>query len=380
MKKFKKRTKNKLIMVSAVTIFTVSTYLIGVSYGLTLPIPDITAISGQIQSVETAANGAFSALQGLAGTLGYAPGASGGPLFNPGPGLSEAMATVDKLTADVSNMQEEYQNIIINFDKISHLVNSVEDAVGSIDNLNNQINSAFNEIPQDLTKSDVQTGSLQNMISGINSAINYESSEYGNIASEASNEDSYNPSAFISGSSDYGQAGSLNKSNLENGSVLFSEGIIFNSEGNSGNPSENINCSSLDAGYTFDSSGNPVGGCTDLADGFLDDTASAGLYNAGLSAARAHKAELEGSEFMNEISQNALKNSSNYYAYQSSILTTIAEEDAASLKNLGYMESQLKQIEIDKSAEEMKKEHNGSVILPQTNPMPDLNYYNKTTM
>ncbi|MGC8554923.1 MAG: hypothetical protein ACP5NA_05490 [Candidatus Acidulodesulfobacterium sp.] len=373
----KKILKNKTVIVSVIVIFT---YLSGVAYGMPLPIPDITAISGQISSVETAANGAFSALQGLAGTLGYAPGASGGPLFNPGPGLSEAMATVDKLTADVSNMQEEYQNIVINFDKISHLVNSVEDAVGSINNLNNRINTAFNQIPQDLTASDVQTGSLQNVVSSINSGINYESSEYGNIDSSASEENAYNPAVFASGGSASGQAGSLNKSNLENGSALFSRETIFNSGGNSGDPSENINCSSLDAGYTFDSRGNPVGGCTDLAGGFLDDTASAGLYNAGLSAARAHKAELEGSEFMDEISQDALKNSSNYYAYQSSILTAIAEENAASLKNLGYMESQLKQIEIDKSAEEIKKEHNGSVILPQTNSTPGLNYYTKTTM
>jgi hypothetical protein len=376
----KKLIKNKPMIAAVIVIFTVSAYLTGVSYGLPLPIPDITAISGQIQSVETAANGAFSALQGLAGTLGYAPGAGGGPLFNPGPGLSEAMATVDKLTADVSNMQEEYQNILINFDKISHLANSVEDAVDSINNLNNRINSAFNQIPQDLTASDVQTGSLQNAASGINSDINYESSEYGNIVSAASDENANNPSVFVSGGSAGGQAGSLNKSDLENGSALFSQGAIFNSAGNSGNPSETINCSSINGGYTFDSSGNPVGGCTDLAEGFLDDTASSGLYNAGLSAARAHKAELEGSEFMDEISQNALKNSSNYYAYQSSILTTIAEENAASLKNLGYMESQLKQIEIDKSAEEIKKEHTGSVILPQTNPTPGLNYYTKTTM
>ncbi|MHB1703125.1 MAG: hypothetical protein ACYCS0_02740 [bacterium] len=376
----KKLIENKPLIASVIAIFTVSTYLTGVSYGLPLPIPDITAISGQIQSVETAANGAFSALQGLAGTLGYAPGAGGGPLFNPGPGLSEAMATVDKLTADVSNMQEEYQNILINFDKISHLANSVEDAVGNINNLNNQINSAFNQIPQDLTASDVQTGSLQNAASGINSDINYESSEYVNIASAVSDENAYNPSVFVSGGSAGGQSGSLNKSDLENGSALFSQGAIFNSAENSGDPSENINCSSLDVGYTFDSSGNPVGGCTDLAGGFISDTASSGLYNAGLSAARAHKAELEGSEFMNEISGEALKNSSNYYAYQSSILTIMAEENASSLKNLGYMESQLKQIELDKSAEEIKKEHIGSVIMPQTNPTPGLNYYTKTTM
>ena len=367
--------KTKLFLSSAAAVFVVSSYLAGASYGLALPLPDISAVSGQIQSVETAASGAFSALQGLAGTLGYAPGAGGGPLFNPGPGLSEAMATVDKLTADVSNMQEEYQNIVINFDKLEHLVNSVENAVGALNNLNNQINSAFNQIPQDLTESDVNVNSPQSLISEINSGINYESSEYANL-NEAG--EIFNPQAFISGTSS--APGALNKSALEKGSSLFSEEEIFNSGGNSGAATETINCSSLGGGYYFDGNGNPLGGCTDNVGGLLGDTASSGLYNAGLSAARAHKAEFEGAEFMNEISGNALKNSTNYYAYQSSILTIMAEESAANLKNLGYMESQLKQIELAKSSEEIKKEHTGAVILPQTNSEPDMNFYGKTTM
>ncbi len=368
--------KTKLFLSSAAAVFVVSSYLAGASYGLALPLPDISAVSGQIQSVETAASGAFSALQGLAGTLGYAPGAGGGPLFNPGPGLSEAMATVDKLTADVSNMQEEYQNIVINYDKLGHLVNSVEDAVGVVNNLNSQINSAFNQIPQDLTASDVNANSAQSLISVLNSGINIESSEYANLNAAG---ETFNPQAFISGSSS-SPSGVLNKSALENGSSIFSEEDIFNSGGNSGAATETLNCSSLDGGYYFDGNGNPTGGCTDNVDGLLGDTASSGLYNAGLSAARAHKAELEGSEFMNEISGNALKNSTNYYAYQSSILTIMAEESAANLKNLGYMESQLKQIELAKSSEEIKKEHTGAVILPQTNSEPDMNFYGKTTM
>ena len=368
--------KTKLFLSSAAAVFVVSAYMAGVSYGLALPLPDISAISGQIQSVETAASGAFSALQGLAGTLGYAPGAGGGPLFNPGPGLSEAMATVDKLTADVSNMQEEYQNIVINFDKLEHLVNSVENAVGALNNLNNQINSAFNHIPQDLTESDVNVNSAQSLISALNSGINIESSEYANLNAAG---ETFNPQAFISGSSS-SASGVLNKSALENGSSIFSEEDIFNSGGNSGAATETINCSSLEGGYYFDGNGNPIGGCTDNVGGLLGDTASSGLYNAGLSAARAHKAELEGSEFMNEISGNALKNSTNYYAYQSSILTIMAEESAANLKNLGYMESQLKQIELAKSSEEIKKEHVGAVILPQTNSEPNMNFYGKTTM
>ena len=368
--------KTKLFLSSAAAVFVISAYLAGVSYGLALPLPDISAVSGQIQSVETAASGAFSALQGLAGTLGYAPGAGGGPLFNPGPGLSEAMATVDKLTADVSNMQEEYQNIVINYDKLGHLVNSVENAVSGINNLNNQINSAFNQIPQDLTASDVNANSAQSLISGINSALNSESSEYANLNAAG---ETFNPQAFISGSSS-SSPGALNKSALENGSSIFSEEDIFNSGGNSGAATETLNCSSLGGGYYFDENGDPIGGCTDNVDGLLGDTASSGLYNAGLSAARAHKAELEGSEFMNEISGNALKNTTNYYAYQSSILTIMAEESAANLKNLGYMESQLKQIELAKSSEEIKKEHVGAVILPQTNSEPNMNFYGKTTM
>ncbi|MHB1697373.1 MAG: hypothetical protein ACYCSQ_04640 [bacterium] len=364
--------KIKLLLSSAIAVFTVAVYFVGVSYGLAVPLPDIGAVSGQIQSVEAAAGGAFSALQGLAGTLGYAPGASGGPLFNPGPGLSEAMATADKLTADVSKMQEEYQNIVINYDKLSHLVNSVENAVNSVNNLNNRINSAFNQIPQDLTAGDVQISSPQSLLSDINS----ESMEFQNL--NGINEP-FNPQSFISGYSS-SEGVNLSKTVLENGSSQFTEGAIFNSNGNTGIANTQLNCSSSDNGYYFDGGGNPVGGCTDLVGGFEADAASSSLYNAGVSAARAHKAELESDGFMQEISDNTLKNSTNYYAYQSSILTIMAEENAASLKNLGYMESQLKQLELAKSAEEIKKEHAGAVILPQTNSEPDMNFYSNTTM
>lgn len=367
----------KTIIFSLITILTVGICFIGISYGIGIPIPDIGAVSEQIQSVETAAGGAFSALQGLAGTLGYAPGASGGPLFNPGPGLSEALSTADKLTAEVSKMQEDYQNIVINYDKLSHLVNSVKNAVHSVNNLNNQINSAFEQIPQDLTASDVQAYSPQNVLSNIND----EDMEFQNLNlnSASAPSVSFNPQSFISGYSS-SEGANLNKTALENGSSQFAEGAIFNSNGNTGIANAQINCSSIDNGYYFNDNGNPVGGCTDLVDGFEADTASSGLYNAGISAARAHKAELEGAEFMQEITGNTLKKSSNYYAYQSSVLTLIAEENAASLKNLGYIESQLKQLEIAKSAEEIRKEHTGPVILPQTNSEPDMNFYSNTTM
>ncbi|MHB8232595.1 MAG: hypothetical protein ACYDDB_06815 [bacterium] len=367
-----KNKSKKIVSSSLIIVFVSGICFMGISYGAAIPLPDISAISGQIQSVETAAGGAFSALQGLAGTLGYAPGASGGPLFNPGPGLSEAMATVDKLTADVSKMQEDYQNIVIDYDKLNHLVNSVENAVNSVNNLNNQINSAFEQIPQDLTASDVQISSPQSLLSGINA----ESMEFQNLNAVNG---IFNPQSFVSGYSSSEGSG-LNKTALENGSSQFTEGAIFNSNGNTGAPDGQINCSSSDNGYYFLNSGNPVGGCTDLVNGFEADVASSSLYNAGVSAARAHKAELEGNEFMQEISGNTLKNSTNYYAYQSSILTLMAEENAASLKNLGYMESQLKQLELAKSAEEIKKEHTGAVILPQTNSEPDMNFYNDTTM
>ncbi len=369
-----KNKNKKYVFYSKVLIpFITATILyLGAAYGMGLPLPDIGAISAQIQSVETAAGGAFSALQGLAGTLGYAPGASGGPLFNPGPGLSEAMATVDKLTADVSKMQEQYQNIIINYDKLGHLVNSVENAVNNVNNLNNQINIAFARIPQELTQSDVYASSPQNLLSD----INIEESEFQNLNNESG---SYNPQDFISGASQPG-TGALNRSSLENESRQFTGGTVYNADGNSGNINPAVNCASYDDGYYFDSKGNYTAGCTDPVNGFVIDAASSNLYNAGVSAARAHKAELEGDGFINEITSGALNNSTNYYSYQSSVLTLIAEEDAANLKNLGYIESQLKQMELSKSADEIKKEHVGAIILPQSNNTPAMNFYNKTTL
>ncbi|MCL4322206.1 MAG: hypothetical protein M0016_07035 [Deltaproteobacteria bacterium] len=372
-KKYKKFTFHFNVLASftaAVTII-IAAYL-GAAYSMGIPLPDIGAISTQIQSVETAAGGAFSALQGLAGTLGYAPGASGGPLFNPGPGMSEAMATADKLTADVSKMQEQYQNIIINYDKLGHLVNSVENAVNNVNNLNNRINNAFSQIPQELTQSDVYVSSPQNLISG----INIEESEFQNLNNKGN---SYNPQDFISGISTPGTE-ILNRSGLESESKQFTGGAVYNADGNSGKISPAINCASYDNGYYLDGKGNYTAGCTDLVNGFVIDAASSNLYNAGVSAARAHKAELEGDGFMNEITSGALNNSTNYYSYQSSVLTLIAEEDAANLKNLGYIESQLKQMELSRSASEIKKEHVGAIILPQSNNIPGMNFYNKTTL
>lgn len=359
----------KVIISSAAII----SFYISAAYGVGLPLPDIGAISTQIQSVETAAGGAFSALQGLAGTLGYAPGASGGPLFNPGPGLSEAMATVDKLTADASKMQEEYQNIVINYDKLGHLVNSVENAVNSVNSLNNSINDAFSQIPQELTGSDIQNVSPQNLISNINS----EGMEFQNLAGLNS---SANPNDFASGAPAVNGA-ALNKNELENESRQFIDNAIYNSGGNTGNINPSINCASYNNGYYIDGNGNYTSGCTDYVNGFSDDVASSGLYNAGISASRAHKAELEGDGFMQELTNGTLKNSTNYYAYQSSVLTLMAEMDAANLKNLGYIESQLKQMELSKAAGEIKKEHVGAIILPQSNNNnPGMNFYSQTTL
>ncbi len=359
-------SKVLILFIMVITLYS------GVAYGMGLPLPDIGAISIQIQSVGNAADGAFSALEGLAGTLGYAPGASGGVLFNPGPGLSEAMATVDKLTADMSKMQEDYQNIIINYDKLGHLVDSVENAVNSVNNLNNQINNAFNQIPQGLTQGDFKVSSPQDLISNINS----EDLEFQNLNNANK---SYNPLDFISGTSGAG-GGILNKSALESESQAFGNSAIYNANGNVGNINPSINCASYNNGYYLNGNGNYTAGCTDFVNGFVDDVASSNLYSAGISAARARKAELEGDEFMHEIAGGTLKSSTNYYSYQSSILTLTAEMDAANLKNLGYIESQLKQMELSTSASEIKREHNGAVILPQNGNTPGINFYNKTTL
>lgn len=351
-------------------------FFAGISYAGVIPIPNITAIYGQIQSVETSAGGAFSALQGLAGTLGYAPGASGGPLFNPGPGLSEAMATVDKLTADVSKMEEEYQGIVINYDKLVHVVNSVENAVNSINNLNSSINNAFNAIPQDITSGDANVNYAIPQATILSAET--EGSEFNNFAG-VSAATGFDPRLFMSGYS-ASVSNNLTKNFMEEGSQAFADSLIYNSSGNAGTAAPKINCRYYDNGYYLDSSGNIKGGCTDFTGGLVSDSAASGLYNAGVSAARAHKAEIEGGEFMNEIAGGALKADTNYYAYQGSVLTVIAEEDAASLKNMGYIESQLKQLEIDKSAGEISREHSGAVIAPVESNLPDISFYRRTTM
>lgn len=360
----------KVFIYSATILMTI---YIGAAYGMELPLPDISAVSSQIQSVETEAGGAFSALQSLAGTLGYAPGASGGPLFNPGPGLSEAMATADKLMADASKMREAYQNIIINYDKLNHLVNSVKNAVNNINNLNHSINEAFKEIPQALTKNDISISNPQDLISDINT----ENMEFQNLKGVNT---SYYPQNFISGTTVAGE-GILNKDRLERESQMFGNDAIYNSNGNNAHINQIINCASYNNGYYLDKNGKYTTGCADFVNRFTAATASSNLYSAGLSAARAHKAELEGDEFIKAIAGDTLKKSTNYYAYQSSILTMIAEMDAAKLKNLGYIESQLKQLELSDSASEIRKEHVGAIILPQNkNNAVGINFYNKTTL
>ncbi len=371
MQKHKSRGYIFYLKVLLFLITIVTSICLGSAYGIELPLPDISTISSQIQSVETAAGGAFSALQSLAGTLGYAPGASGGPFFNPGPGLSEAMATADNLMADASKMQEAYQNIIINYDKLDHLINSVKNATNNINDLNRSINKAFKQIPQELTGSDVSVSKFQDFISDINT----ESMAFQNLK-DINN----HPQNFVSGTSGAGEE-MLSKKELERESQGFSMDTIYNSIGNKGHINQIVNCASYDNGYYLNKNGKYTAGCTDLADRFTDDVATSNLYSAGLSAARAHKAELEGDNFMKEITSGALKNSTNYYTYQSSILTMIAEMDAVNLKNLGYIESQLKQLELSRSANEIRKEHIGAIILPRNNNNAlDMNFYNKTTL
>ncbi len=364
-----KRGIKKLLKISLAVFIIVLVYS-GISYPMGIPVPDLGAISAQIESVETSAGSAFSSLESLAGTLGYAPGASGGPLFNPGPGLSEAMATADKLGADISKMREEYQNIIINFDKLAYITQSVSNAEENIASLNKSVNNAFNQIPQELTGGDASGFSTSGVIAGIRSY----NAMLGNIENKGASA-VYNPGNFFTGN-----GSNLTRENLENGSSSFLNSAVFNSLGNTGSIKPKFGCPGYDGGYLMDNSGNFVSGCGDFVDGFSNDAASTNLFNAGISAARAHKAELEGDAFMGEITGSAIPGSSDYYSYSSSILTIIAEENAISIKNMGYMESQLKQLEISNSAREIEKNHIGPVILGNKSTEQGINFYNKTTL
>ncbi len=365
-KNFKLNFKRIFLTVLAVS-FSLYTY-IQTAYALGLPLPDINLITSQIQSVASAASGAMATV----GNAASSAQSAGLPVATPGIGIGQALQSFESLTADESKMQEIEQNIIINYDELTHLTDSVQNAINNLNSLNSQIKTAFNEIPQGLTNNDVSVNTAPaNLIAGnINSENNafnsLQNTSYGNIQNIVSGE-------------------SLNKEDLSGNAQSFTNSMILNSNGITAPApvnSINYNCQpDLTNNGGGSSAANPsTQNCMDYVSGFESDVAASNLYNAGISSARAHKAELEGDEFENEISGGKLGSSSNYYAYQSSILTLMAEENAADLKNMGYIESQLKQLELSKSAAEIKKEHIGASLLEQNSQNPDLNFYNKTTL
>ncbi len=383
-KNFKLNFK-KIFLTASIVSFSLYTY-VQTAYALGLPLPDINLITSQIQSVASAASGVMTTV----GDAASSAQSAGLPVATPGIGIGQALQSFESLTADESKMQEMEQNIIINYDKLTHLTDSVQNTINNLNSLNNQIQTAFSEIPQGLTQNDVSVNTAPaNLIAGnINSENNafnsLQNTSYGSIQSIVSGE-------------------SPNKEDLSGNAQIFANSMILNSNGITAPApanSINYNCQpdlTNNVGGSNDSltasggieniNGNNVGSitsntqnCMDYVNGFESDVAASNLYNAGISSARAHKAELEGDEFENEISGGKLGSSSNYYAYQSSILTLMAEENAADLKNMGYIESQLKQLELSKSAAEIKKEHIGASLLEQNSQNPNLNFYNQTTL
>ncbi|MHB1680433.1 MAG: hypothetical protein ACYCTB_08020 [bacterium] len=365
-KNFKLNFK-KIFLTALIVSFSLYTY-VQTAYALGLPLPNINLITSQIQSVASAASGVMAAV----GNVASSAQSAGLPVATPGIGIGQALQSFESLTADESKMQEIEQNIIINYDKLTHITDSVQNAINNLNTLNSQIQTAFNEIPQGLTQNDVSVNtapanSITGNINSENNAFNsLQNTSYGNIQNIVSGE-------------------SPNKEDLSGNAQIFANSMILNSNGITAPApanSINYNCQpDLTNNGGSSSAANPnTQNCMDYVNGFESDVAASNLYNAGISSARAHKAELEGDEFENEISAGKLGSSSNYYAYQSSILTLMAEENAADLKNMGYIESQLKQLELSKSAAEIKKEHIGASLLEQNNQNPNLNFYNQTTL
>jgi hypothetical protein len=386
-KNFKLNFK-KIFLTASIVSFSLYTYVQTV-YALGLPLPDINLITSQIQSVASAASGVMATV----GNAASSAQSAGLPVATPGIGIGQALQSFESLTADESKMQEMEQNIIINYDKLTHITNSVQNAINNLNSLNSQIKTAFSEIPQGLTQNDVSintapANSITGNINSENNAFNsLQNTSYGSIQN------------IVSGKSPNKEDLSGNAQSFTNSMILNSNGITVPASVNSinyncqpdltnNNGSSSNSISAASSGIE-NINGNNVGdttvvpytqNCMDYVNGFESDVAASNLYNAGISSARAHKAELEGDEFENEISGGKLGSSSNYYAYQSSILTLMAEENAADLKNMGYIESQLKQLELSKSAAEIKKEHIGASLLEQNSRNPDLNFYNQTTL
>ncbi|MHB8281998.1 MAG: hypothetical protein ACYDDE_04225 [bacterium] len=385
-KNFKLNFK-KIFLTASIVSFSLYTY-VQTAYALGLPLPNINLITSQIQSVASAASGVMATV----GNAASSAQSAGLPVATPGIGIGQALQSFESLTADESKMQEMEQNIIINYDKLTHITDSVQNAINNLNTLNSQIQTAFSEIPQGLTQNDVSVNTApSNSITG---NINSENNAFNSLQNTSYGSNIQN---IVSGESP-------NKEDLSGNAQSFTNSMILNSNGITAPApvdSINYNCqpaltdnsgsgangSSAASGGIENINGNNVGNitsdtqnCMDYVNGFESDVAASNLYNAGISSARAHKAELEGDEFENEISGGKLGSSSNYYAYQSSILTLMAEENAADLKNMGYIESQLKQLELSKSAAEIKKEHIGASLLEQNSQNPDLNFYNQTTL
>ena len=367
-KNFKLNSKKIVLSVSAIVL---SGYIcVQTAYALGLPLPDMSLITSQINSVASAASGVMSTV----GNAASSAQSAGMPVATPGIGIGQALQSFESLTAAESEMQEAEQNIIINYDKLTHIADSVPNTINNLNTLNSRIKSAFSQIPQGLTSNDVSVntkpaGSVEDNINSENNAFNsLQNTSYGSIRQIVSGES--RSKASLSGSAQ----------SLANSLILNSDGITSAVPVNS----INYNCQPdlTDSGSTSGGSndGAAAQNCMDYVNGFESNVAASDIYNAGISSARAHKAELEGDGFENEIAGDALGNSSNYYTYQSSVLTLIAEENAANLKNMGYIESQLKQLELSKSASEIKKEHIGASLMEQNSNEPNLNFYNDTTL
>jgi hypothetical protein len=368
--KFKLNSKKIILSVSAIVL---SVYIcIQSAYAFGLPLPDMNLITNQIDSVASAASEVMTTV----GNAASSAQSAGMPVATPGIGLGQALQSFESLTAAKSEMQEAEQNIIINYDKLTHITDSVQNTINNLNSLNAQIQNAFNKIPQGLTSNDVSvnmtpSGSIENNINSENNAFNsLQNTSYGSIQQ------------IVSGESQNKQALSGSAQNLTNSLILNSNGLTSTVPSNS----INYNCQpDITGGVSLGSSGSfgygaAAQNCMNYVNGFESNVAASDIYNAGISSARAHKAELEGDEFENEISGDALGKSSNYYTYQSSVLTLIAEENAANLKNMGYIESQLKQLELSKSASEIKKEHIGASLIEQNSQNPNLNFYDETTL
>ena len=367
-KNFKLNSKKIVLSVSAIVL---SGYIcVQTAYALGLPLPDMSLITSQINSVASAASEVMSTV----GNAASSAQSAGMPVATPGIGIGQALQSFESLTAAESEMQEAEQNIIINYDKLTHIADSVQNTINNLNTLNSRIKSAFSQIPQGLTSNDVSVntepaGSVEDNINSENNAFNsLQNTSYGSIQQIVSGE-------------------SHNKEDLSGSAQSLANSLILNSDGiTSAVPvnSINYNCQPdlTDSGSASGGSndGAAAQNCMDYVNGFESNVAASDIYNAGISSARAHKAELEGDGFENEIAGGALGNSSNYYTYQSSVLTLIAEENAANLKNMGYIESQLKQLELSKSASEIKKEHIGASLMEQNSNEPNLNFYNDTTL